>query len=70
MSEERLWALACTSCGHEIKMPGSWFKQAGNACPHCSHPIDTAHIEKMLGDVKKKLADLSTDDDDDIEFNF
>lgn len=50
-------------------MPASWFKQEGNACPHCSKPVDQASLQKMLADVKKNLSDLKMDDED-IEFNF
>ena len=70
MTDEQLWVLGCNSCGKEIKKPVNWFKQPGNACPHCSQPIDPGHMEKMLADVKKNLADLNMENDDDIEFNF
>ena len=70
MSDEQLWALACSNCCHEIKMPVSWFKEGSNVCPHCSHPVDPQRIEKMLGEIKQHLADLKMDDDDEIEFNF
>lgn len=69
MANEQIWALGCGGCGKEIKKEVSWFKQSGNVCPHCSRPIDPNQIEKILGEIKKNLADLSMDDDDDIEFN-
>lgn len=67
MTDEQLWALGCSNCGKEIKMPVSWFK-AGNNCPHCSHPVDPGRIDKMLNDIKNNLT--SIEGDDDIEFNF
>lgn len=70
MTDEQLWSLGCNGCGKEIKKPVDWFKQAGNVCPHCSQPIDPGNIEKMLSEVKKNLAELNMDDEDDIEFNF